>query len=388
MSHKKLLVISHSSVNTLNQLIFSSLLEQFSHALDVTLVVPSNWRNEYTGKLWDATPHPTFKGRFVTLPVAFSGHITLHFYRHGVIPLLREERPDWVYIEEEPWALSTQQFGRLINSLLKVPFLFHYNQNILKRYPPPFAYMEQWVFKHAAHGLPVGESSAKVLRDKGYQNPMTIFPYFIDDSLYYPREEEAASFRLEHGVTRDNFIFGYLGRFVEEKGLISLVQAFHQVISRHPEAVLWLIGSGPDEQKLSQLAFDLGLKDTNFKIIPSIPHAKAPVALSAMDTLVLPSLTRRFWREQFGRVIIEALACGTPVIGSDSGEIPFLIRKLDGGIVFPEGNVNALAEAMSEIMEHSRQTASFVEYGRKKVLEEYTHSHLARGFYQILQTLG
>src|SRR4029078_4543437 len=72
----------------------------------------------------------------------------------------------------------------------------------------------------------------------------------------------------------------------------------------------------------------------------AVSSQEIPKAFAAMDAMALPSLTRKNWKEQFGRVLSEPMACETPVIGSDSGEIPNVIG--DAGLVAPEGDATAL----------------------------------------------
>jgi len=111
-----------------------------------------------------------------------------------------------------------------------------------------------------------------------------------------------------------------------------------------------------------------------------VPHDQAPEYLSAFDLLVLPSETRPHWKEQFGRVIIEALACGTPVVGSDSGEIPNVIAATKGGVVFPEGQPQALAEQLRSLILNPSLRSHLVEQGRQTVQSHYTNSALAQSF--------
>jgi glycosyltransferase involved in cell wall biosynthesis len=82
-----------------------------------------------------------------------------------------------------------------------------------------------------------------------------------------------------------------------------------------------------------------------------------------MDILVLPSETRPNWKEQFGRVLIEAMACGSCVVGSDSGEIPTLIQASGGGRVFPEANPTALADVLQEMIADEIQRKTFARSG-------------------------
>ena len=116
-----------------------------------------------------------------------------------------------------------------------------------------------------------------------------------------------------------------------------------------------------------------------------IPHIEAPLYLSAFDVLVLPSETRPNWKEQFGRVIIEAMACGTPVVGSNSGEIPHLIQETQGGVVFLEGQPKSLAEKLKELILSRSLRLELTEQGKQKVLQKYENISLVQKFSQILQ---
>jgi glycosyltransferase involved in cell wall biosynthesis len=99
-------------------------------------------------------------------------------------------------------------------------------------------------------------------------------------------------------------------------------------------------------------------------------------AFASMDALALPSLTRKNWKEQFGRVLIEAMACETPVIGSDSGEIPNVIG--DAGLVTPEGDAQALAAALARLGADPALRADLARRGRQRVLDRYTQEQVAR----------
>jgi glycosyltransferase involved in cell wall biosynthesis len=384
MPNTKLLVISHACVATVNQLFFAEVQKQFPE-IEITILVPSNWPNQYQDNQWKVENHPKFKGKIISLPVAFPGHISLHFYGKGISKTLRDENPDWIYCDEEPWALVTSQIYKINARQRKVPITFHTNQNLKKSYPFPFSWFEQWVYKKSTHAFPVGEEAAHVLKAKGYKKAYTAFPYGIDEKLYAPKLTQALQIRTQHHLMPQNFIFGYLGRLVPEKGLNVLVEAFAKITQDLPDARLWLVGSGPEKASLLLLAQKLNLDSSHFQILPSVPHTQAPEILSCFNTLVLPSLTCKFWKEQFGRIIIEALACGVPVIGSNSGEIPLLLKKIGGGLVVPENNPDALAQAMRQILQDAHLRQNLIDAGQKQVHENYTNTALAKVFVNILK---
>jgi glycosyltransferase involved in cell wall biosynthesis len=88
--------------------------------------------------------------------------------------------------------------------------------------------------------------------------------------------------------------------------------------------------------------------------------------------LVLPSHTLPTWKEQFGRVIAEALWCGVPVVGSDSGEIPWLIELTGGGLIFPEGDRDALARALGQLRREPQLRRALAEHGRAEVHRRFS----------------
>ena len=90
----------------------------------------------------------------------------------------------------------------------------------------------------------------------------------------------------------------------------------------------------------------------------------------------MPSRTRPNWKEQFGRVIIEAMACGVPVIGSDSGEIPHVIG--DAGLVFSEGDAGGLRDHLARLQAEPGLAEALGELGRQRVLEHFTQASIAR----------
>src|SRR6202030_1687141 len=106
---------------------------------------------------------------------------------------------------------------------------------------------------------------------------------------------------------------------------------------------------------------------TAVRVLSGLSHDRMPSGYAQLDVLVLPSHTTPTWKEQFGRVIVEALWCGVPVIGSDSGEIPWLIEMTGGGLIFPEGDREELAERLTRLREHGELRAMLAGAGRAAV---------------------
>ena len=138
--------------------------------------------------------------------------------------------------------------------------------------------------------------------------------------------------------------------------------------------VRFLGGEGPERQSLEKLAVELG---TTQQVIFDglISSGDMPAYLNQLDAVVLASRTRSNWKEQFGRVIIEAMACEVPVVGSDSGEIPNVIGE--AGLIFPEGDVQALSAHLKYLMDNVAVRQNLGKEGLRKVKSEYTQRRIA-----------
>ena len=125
---------------------------------------------------------------------------------------------------------------------------------------------------------------------------------------------------------------------------------------------------------LEQLARDLGIQE-RVQFDGAISSAQMPAYLQQLDVLVLSSRTLPNWKEQFGRILVEAMASGVAVVGSDSGEIPHVIG--DAGLVFPEDDVDALHDRLLNLMRSDELRQQLAERGRQRVLANYTQQEIA-----------
>ena len=309
------------------------------------------------------------------VPVALNGNIPLHFYLTSFARLFSDERPDVIYVQHDPHGLATMQAFRANRRSVRVPIGFKNDQNILKRYPWPIPRGERSVYRDAAFALVVAPPMAEVLRSKGYRGPIDVIPHSLDLSLYRP---------MPRPGPREDLVVGYMGRLVPEKGVDTLIQA----LARTPERIRALIvGSGPSEGDLRSLAADAGVAD-RVEWRGYVDHPSAPQAYAEMDVLAVPSKTTAGWREQFGRVVIEALACGVPVCSSDSGEPPALIAQTDGGWTFAEGDAAELAERFRWLDANRDQLRVRAESGLDGVRRLFSADAVAESFAGTIRRYG
>ena len=377
MQKRRILVVSHACVNPLNQQLYAEVQELTGW--EFVILLPAVWRDEF-GNILRPTEQHGFKVELVTAPVWLNGNIILHSYRCNLRSFLIQGRFDLIYLNHEPYAAATAQLCWTNLHSARLPFGFYSCQNIYKKYPAPFSWTEQMVYRSSSFAFPITETVGEVIKRKGFQGELAVCPLPFDARLYrtYPPEEYPDSIR----AIGAEVVIGYVGRIVEQKGLRTLLEA----VARLPRTSwrLVLIGSGPFEGELDQLIKNLGLVERVVRL-GYVVHGEIAKFLAALDLLVLPSETQPNWKEQFGRVIVEALACGTPVIGSDSGEIPKLLSLSKGGFTFPERNAEALAAVLRQMINNSRLREECAKRGQGWALQYVSLNAVAKKMAATMQ---
>jgi glycosyltransferase involved in cell wall biosynthesis len=166
---------------------------------------------------------------------------------------------------------------------------------------------------------------------------------------------------------------GYVGRLERRKGVHLIVEAIRSL----PDDVrLEIHGSGPDEGELRSAVDTSGLTP-RVTFHGYSDHASLPDVYRALDALVIPSQTTARWVEQFGRVAVEAMASGIPVVCSDSGALPEVVDR--AAVVVPEADVAAWAAAIQRLRddpaERARLAAGGLERARSFSWAAIAHEH-------------
>ena len=337
--------------------------------IDLAVLVPSSWRDDRGEQKLERAFTEGYELR--EIPLAFNGRFHLHFYPQ-LSRQLQDLQPDLLHIDEEPYNFATRHAMSLARRR-NIPACFFTWQNLNRRYPPPFRWWEQYNYRHASYAIAGNHAASEVLRVKGYHGPVRIIPQFgVDPELFSPGGES--------GPDRP-FTIGYAGGFIAAKGLDALFKACARLSG---DWRLRLVGGGDQEQSLRALAVQLDIEQ-RVHWSGKIPSTAMPEFYRSLDALVLPSRTQPNWMEQFGRVLIEAMACGVPVIGSNSGEIPHVIG--DAGLVFPEGEDEVLAIRLRQLRDDAELRADLSQRGRQRVLERYTQAQIAGKTFEVYQKM-
>lgn len=297
-------------------------------------------------------------------------------YLGGLGRLLREFDPQVLYHWGEPSELGSWQVIRLVRRHCpQARIVLSSLENVV----------QQWRgFPRCLRGLAeratiprldlVIGASVSVVRAwerQGFDPARLRVNYLPIDTERFHRHK-ADDLRAEFG-SADEFVVGYIGRFVPEKGVDVLLRAAAMLPGRY---ILALEGAGPCEGQLRALAEELELRN-RVRWLGRIPSEQVPRYMSAYDALVLPSRGLPVWQEQFGRVLPEGMLCGTPVVGSSCGAIPDVIGE--AGLIFPENDAAALAERLRELGEDDVLRADMVQRGYERARREFTiGAHMTR----------
>jgi glycosyltransferase involved in cell wall biosynthesis len=331
--------------------------------VELTAVVPRSWDGQ------QYRPGFTRGYRTIVAPIRFDGDFHA-FYLPTLGRILRGLRPDVVHVDEEPYNLATVLATRQARAVGARPLFFTW-QNLNRRYPPPFRWFERYVYARSWHAIAGNAEAVDVLRAKGYGGAATVIPQFgVDPELFAPASEPADR------ATRP-FTIGFVGRLTPEKGVMLLLDAAADLGG---DWHLRLTGAGPLRDAISARARELGIAD-RVSVDPFVPSTEVPGRLRELDVLALPSLTTTSWKEQFGRVLQEAMACGIPVVGSDSGEIPHVIG--DAGLVTPERDAAALRDALRRLMDDAGLRRDLGRRGRARVLKRFTQAKVAAATVEV-----
>lgn len=364
---RRLLTIGHSYVVALNRRLADALARAGAGTWEVTAAAPAFMHGDL--RPIPLEPLPGEACRVEPVSVHNSKRPRFLVYGRRLRQLLREPW-DLVHVWQEPYTPAGAQCAWWTPR--RTPLVFATFQNLPKRFPPPFNWLERRSMNRAAGYIAFGHTAQEVLRDRpGYVGkPCRVIPPGVDTERFRPDPAARAAVRQALGWTDDGPpVVGFLGRFVPEKGLSLLTG----VLDRLTGWRAMLVGGGPHEGELRAWAAQHG---DAVRIVTGVTHDRVPEHLNAMDMLAAPSQTLANWREQFGRMLTEAFACGLAVIGSDSGEIPHVIGN--AGVVVGEADVAGWERAVGALIADAGQRAELGRRGRERAEAEFAWPTVAR----------
>lgn len=370
----KLLMISFSSFL---QKYYQTLPHEIKRQTDwnVKVLVPAFWKEKWSGGKIFLEKHQDDFYDIVIGKILCPGNLHFSIFLTQLKNLLKNFQPDIIDLEDEPFNLGSYQIVNYRNRYTaKSKVILHASQHQFKYYPPPFNFIEKYVLKRVDAILARNQMAINVLRQKEYRGLLFKVTHGVDINAFHPREQPNLCHQLNPGR---KLIIGFVGALDEHKGVHHLIEALEGV-----ECKLLLVGNGRFKDKLQQLS---KLKKVDTEFILSASHLEVAHYMNCMDIFVLPSLTRPNWVEKFGRVLIEAMASGLSIIGSDSGEIPNVIGNT--GLIFKEGDVSDLHNKILTLTKNSERRIELGQIARSRAQRFYSWNKIAKETIEVYHKL-
>jgi glycosyltransferase involved in cell wall biosynthesis len=373
---KRLLTIGHSYVIAANRRLAHEMAVQGRGRWEVTAVAPERLAGDLRDVALEPIADEACEVRSLRVRLGSEPH--LRHYERQVRTVLSESW-DVVHVWEEPYVAACAQIVSAAPAGARVvPATF---QNIVKRYPPPFGYFERRVMKRASGWIAFGETVREAQRSKPVYaaRPFRVISPGVDICRCRPDDGARAAVRTRLGWDDKVPVVGYLGRFVPEKGLATLMSALGRAAA--PWRALF-VGRGP---MIAELTAFRAANPDRVRIVTDAAHDDVPEQLNAMDVLCAPSETTSRWREQFGRMLIEGMASGVPLIASRSGEIPHVVAN--AGVLVEERNTAAWASAIDRLLTDPAARAELSARGIARAHEKFAWPVVARAHLAFFETL-
>lgn len=335
---QRLLTIGHSYVVAANRRLAHEMAVQSRGTWDVTAIAPARYRADL-GRM-AAQPIAHEASRLELLDVRLDR--VPHLMWYADLRRVLDAAWDVVHCWEEPYIMAGAQVARCTPRDAKLVIASF--QNLAKHYPWPFSAFERATMTRADGWIAFGQTVQDTLaaRRAYADKPSRVIPPGVDVTRFRPDEAARCAMRDRLGWARTDRVVGFVGRFVPEKGLSVLLEALRNATT--PWRALF-IGGGPMRDALQRFSAQ---HRGRVHVQTGVGHDEVPSWLNAMTLLCAPSQTTPGWREQFGRMLIEGMACGVPVVASDSGEMPSVVGE--AGVVVAEQDVTAWTRAIDRLL--------------------------------------
>ena len=345
---KKIFVISHACFTAINRSVYRLFLQD---GWDLELVVPEKLAFPSGTKKAD----PPEKGDPEIHFLDLIGTNPRSYYFQGLTSLLDKKKPAIIILDNDPVSMLATQLGKwakkhkawlfcISNENLPLDIRSGLDRRGIKALPAI-------LFKRAllkrnkklVDGVfTINRDGEKIFMDEGFMNVRRV-PLGFDPTIFFPDPHARNAIRSKYKLTK--VVIAYFGRLTREKGVHLLIQALKTLKSLDWQLMMDSFDTYATQynQEISDLLFEAGILDRVVFIRPN--HFEIAAYMNAADIVVVPSISVANWKEQYGRVAAEALACGKEVIASDSGALPELLGG--HGFLFKEGNLPDLQELLA-----------------------------------------
>ena len=376
----RILTVGHSDVVSMNRRLAR---EWALEGHDVTVAAPDFYHADLRPMHCETGENEPFE--LVKIPALGTRRVHIFRYGHKLCDILKNGRFDVVHAWEEPFIYAGFQIARW--SPVDSALIYSTFQNLPKRYPPPFSWFERYSLRKSSGWTGFGQTIVDNLKLRKYyrDKPWVEIPVGVDTRIFRPdQESKPLEFQKLNWPQDDVPVMGYVGRFVEEKGLRHLMKVLDQIQGPGNRWRAIFVGGGPLEQELRDWAGKYG--DGVVKILTGVAHDQIPKMLDMLDICVVPSRTMPHWQEQLGRILIEAMASGVPVVASRSGEIPFVLGP--GGIILTEDSVEEWVRTLNDLLDQPNLRAKMASRGLARVHQKFEWREVGRQFIDFFESVS
>lgn len=279
-------------------------------------------------------------------------------------------------------ALKAKQKGKVKKVVATVSENIPFNQEWYPRQKK----LKKFALANLDHLLAISGLSKRALIIEGYpEEKITVVPHGLNLNQFKPGKKEAKLVRRLK-LTNNDLVVLSVGRLIWEKGYYDLILAANQLIKdpnlKNKNLKFLIIGRGPEKRKLVRTRDRLGLKK-QVVFYQGLPYDQMVKLYNLADIFVLASLPTLTWQEQFGMVLIEAMASGVPVVTTESGGIPETVGR--AGLLVPPHNWPRLAEAIKKLVLDQELRQHLSEKGRERVKKQFDRFLVAKKIENIYQ---
>ncbi|MDP2898509.1 MAG: glycosyltransferase [bacterium] len=275
--------------------------------------------------------------------------------------------------------IYSQVYGRLAAAAARTRCIVSSEQNVYDfKARPPFSWVERRLSRWTDRVIACSNKVREHLIEKVGVNPLrvVVVPNGVDTDVFFPIKKRTRLYRSvenvrkQLGIEEGDTVIGTVGHMTRQKGYDVLVAAIPRILRKHPRAKFVFVGRGLLRGRIEKQARALGVEQRSrfAGIRPDIS-----VVLNCFDVFVLPSL----W-EGFGTAIIEAMACGVPVVASRVGGIPEIVEDGMNGLLVPPGRPGPLAEAVILMLDQPSMRREIARVGRTSVTERFSVRKMAQ----------
>ena len=375
----KILVIGHAYIAAINREKWKVLSARYPDA-QIKVLIPKTWpATLFNLAAGDLSKDKINNCEFISIKTFKSGNEVLYGYNFFALSkILKAFKPDLIHVEQGDNAFS--YFQAIILSKLfcrKAKFTFftwvNWKQKRSLKYKLIWSFIERFNLKNSFGAFVGNDEAREILKEKGFVKPIKVLLQLGVNQKYFIPAKII-------NKNSDKKYLGFIGRIIKEKGVFLLIDAFARLASEFKNWNLLFVGNGKAKEKLINYVSEKGLNN-RIQFKDSVCHEQISGILNNLDGLILPSYDTSEWKEQFGHVLIEAMACKVPVLGSSGGYISNVIG--DSGLVFKQKDENDLLEKLKGFFSSEELRKKMSQRGHERFKEKYSYEIIAEKTYDF-----